>query len=452
MLEDYVESSKSLSSVAVTNSENLFPNYQFCPGIFLVRGAKRGAVYDTNLGKVYSLNEESIQAIDTQEKDKDFWDNLEKMGLVTLNLEHQIPHNTDNLDNYRQSLNFAWLEITDQCNEKCVHCYGSFSENSKTRKNKHLSFYEWQETIMALKDNGCNSIQFIGGEPLLYHDHHKNVLDLIDYAYSRNFREIELFTNGTLLNSRNISRIKDTGVKIAVSLYSFQETVHDAITQRPGSCKKTLEAIQLLLDMGVPIRIATIVSKFNEDTLGETRKKLLEMGIITSRSDIVRPSGRALLMDIEPSQQYLKQTGMISRPLFSTDLMSFSRNHDYHSCLAGKIAIDSEGSVMPCVFIRNYEIGNLRNQKMEDLLSSQEVDNIWRLTKDKILVCKDCEYRYVCSDCRSIVQVEALSANYLEAPYSRCNYNPYSGEWGEGTWKINSAGIPEYINIQTERG
>ena len=30
-------------------------------------------------------------------------------------------------------------------------------------------------------------------------------------------------------------------------------------------------------------------------------------------------------------------------------------------------------------------------------------------------------------------------ADYLHAPYPRCSYNPYTGEWGKGLWRMNEA-------------
>jgi hypothetical protein len=51
--------------------------------------------------------------------------------------------------------------------------------------------------------------------------------------------------------------------------------------------------------------------------------------------------------------------------------------------------------------------------------------------KDQIEVCKDCEFRYICTGCRA----------YLEDPEDihskplKCGYNPYTCEWEE--WSTN---------------
>ena len=75
----------------------------------------------------------------------------------------------------------------------------------------------------------------------------------------------------------------------------------------------------------------------------------------------------------------------------------------------------------------------------------QKLETIWRSTKDNVLVCQDCEYRYVCFDCRPLSQgVNQGKGEYLTAPYPRCTYNPYTGEWAKGVWRVDENGKPYY--------
>ena len=57
---------------------------------------------------------------------------------------------------------------------------------------------------------------------------------------------------------------------------------------------------------------------------------------------------------------------------------------------------------------------------IQDILKSQ----ILHFTKNEVEGCKDCEYRYICRDCRP----DSLTGNFNEKPWY-CTYNPYSGEW-----------------------
>jgi hypothetical protein len=50
---------------------------------------------------------------------------------------------------------------------------------------------------------------------------------------------------------------------------------------------------------------------------------------------------------------------------------------------------------------------------------------LWQITKNQIDVCKDCEYRYMCTDCRCFIKDPQ---NIYSQP-SKCNYNPYVAKW-----------------------
>lgn len=87
---------------------------------------------------------------------------------------------------------------------------------------------------------------------------------------------------------------------------------------------------------------------------------------------------------------------------------------------------------------------------MTEILESSILKETWELTKDKVLVCKHCEYRYACFDCRPLAEGLSCGKSYSNAPYPRCTYNPYTGEWGSGVWKMSSQGgvIYEELPIQ----
>lgn len=343
-------------------------------------------------------------------------------------------------------MQFAWLEITDQCNERCLHCYGSFSPNKKV---KPLGHTEWEGVIQSLAENGCRQIQFIGGEPFRYRGETKTqtVLDLVEFAKEQDFGFVEIFTNGTLISAENVKRIKDLEVSIALSVYSANAAIHDSITQTPGSHKRTLRAINMLRGAGIPVRAVIIAMKQNEDTIEQTVEMAQNLGLNSRAPDVVRPSGRAQETDIAPSVATLLKYGLITKPNFSTDPISFRRNQLYHTCLAGKIAVTADGQVIPCIFSRNDILGSLKDQGLVDVLQSLALKETWELTKDKVLVCKDCEYRYACSDCRPLAEGSSCGKSYSSAPFPRCTYNPYAGEWGLGTWRINDQGETIYEEL-----
>ena len=97
-------------------------------------------------------------------------------------------------------------------------------------------------------------------------------------------------------------------------------------------------------------------------------------------------------------------------------------------------------------------MGNVAKDDSLDNVLKDEIQELWRITKDDVLVCSDCEYRYVCFDCRPISEgANEGRGNYKSAPYPRCTYNPYEGEWGKGTWRLDEKSEPFYDTTLIEK-
>lgn len=122
--------------------------------------------------------------------------------------------------------------------------------------------------------------------------------------------------------------------------------------------------------------------------------------------------------------------GKISKQRFSPNLFHYNESKQFNSCLNRKISIDGEGEIKNCPSMFE-SFGNIRDTTLEAALEMKGFKKHWNINKDKILVCKDCEYRYICTDCRA----------YLEDPEDllskplKCGYDPYKGEWSE--WSTN---------------
>jgi len=58
-------------------------DYTFLDGVFFVSGAQRGAIYDTNSRRVFSVNESACKILPGMSENSEFWRKLEPLGLVT---------------------------------------------------------------------------------------------------------------------------------------------------------------------------------------------------------------------------------------------------------------------------------------------------------------------------------------------------------------------------------
>ncbi|MCP3928087.1 MAG: grasp-with-spasm system SPASM domain peptide maturase [Bacteroidetes bacterium] len=132
--------------------------------------------------------------------------------------------------------------------------------------------------------------------------------------------------------------------------------------------------------------------------------------------------------------------GQVSPEFFNIHIKSFTESQHHNSCLNRKISIDVHGNIKNCPSMPE-SYGNIKDTTLREALEKPGFKKHWNITKDQIAVCKDCEFRYICTDCRA----------YLEDPediYSKplkCGYNPYTCEWEEwSTHPLKQKGIKYY--------
>jgi len=86
------------------------------------------------------------------------------------------------------------------------------------------------------------------------------------------------------------------------------------------------------------------------------------------------------------------------------------------------------------------KIGSIHNfNSIKHIVESPEFRKYWNINKDNIHVCKDCEFRYMCTS-SSIPRPVSGGCTYMQ---NECTYNPYLGKWkGEnGYQSLNESGI-----------
>jgi radical SAM protein with 4Fe4S-binding SPASM domain len=404
----------------------------------LVGGAKRGAIYDFQTGKVFSINggavwlleacrEEPLEELVDMEAAEDktaveFLDKITKMGLGSIYfMEGEQPVSAKMTELETPKLNFLWLELTSGCNNRCLHCYAT---SGPCVSNDCVAHERWLSLISEARAEGATAIQLIGGEPLLY----PWWRELVVKAHDEGYEFIEIFTNATLIDDNCIEFFRQYSVNVATTIYAANAETHDRVTLNPGSFAKTLAAINKLKAADIPLRVASIIMKANEHEVDNIIKLCAELEVGDRAPDVVRPTGRGDDDDLLP-ESYRRPP---VKPPFYTDEWSFAAARSQHGCLAGKIAVTAGGDVIPCIFARGQVCGNILATPLAEVLQDAPLQGCWHITKDCVEKCKDCEYRYACHDCRPLAQGSDPEKRWL-ACSAGCLYNPYTGEWAEET-------------------
>lgn len=130
-----------------------------------------------------------------------------------------------------------------------------------------------------------------------------------------------------------------------------------------------------------------------------------------------------------------KNCGIINSSYFSCNSHIYNESHCFNSCLAGKMSIDINGNIKNCPSMPQ-SFGNIKNTPLKEALNHDDFKKYWNLTKDNIEVCKDCEFRYICTDCRAYTEQTNTNKDGLDISKPlKCGYDPYTGEWEE--WSTN---------------
>ncbi len=127
--------------------------------------------------------------------------------------------------------------------------------------------------------------------------------------------------------------------------------------------------------------------------------------------------------------------GIVSTDYFNTNLPKVLEAINHNSCLHKKIAIDIDGNIKNCPSMPQ-SFGNIKDTTLEEALAHKDFKKYWNINKDQIEVCKDCEFRYICTDCRAYTERTHTNTEGLDVSKPlKCGYSPYTGEWEE--WSTN---------------
>ncbi|MDR1348812.1 MAG: SPASM domain-containing protein [Prevotellaceae bacterium] len=116
--------------------------------------------------------------------------------------------------------------------------------------------------------------------------------------------------------------------------------------------------------------------------------------------------------------------GVVDKYYFTQNIFHITEALHHNTYLHKKLFIDKSGNIKNCPFSETV-FGNILNDDVEKIITTSSFKKYWNIKKDDIEVCKDCEFRYVCTDCRVFIKE---SSNIYSQP-ANCNYNPYIAKW-----------------------
>ena len=380
--------------------------------VYFVAGKINGAFYDFNHGRLVHVSKDakellrkipSNESFTPTQNEREYLNRLTELHLLTQ--EYTQPHEISDLRE-NPVIDFVWVEVTDICNLKCLHCYNK----SESHCGRVMPYDDFCRVIDELVAFSVKKIQIIGGEPLTLGDELTRYLDYLDGKFDYK----EIFTNGTLLTDSMTDYFRQHGIRVALSLYSYMAGEHDKVTGQKGSWEKTNGAIQKLQRNNIPYAVKNVLMKGVE--IGEKNTDLYTLSTV---KDVVRLTGRASASLLT---RELARKRLITKKSFQRRITKgfVKRCLSGHNCFSRRLYFASDLTVYPCVMERRISHGNLRGNRLNDIINP----TITAMNKDSIPSCHKCEFRYCCHDCRP--DSNGMS---LDSKTWYCTYDPDAGKW-----------------------
>ena len=194
---------------------------------------------------------------------------------------------------YTKNLSRLEFMVTLACTGRCKHC----SEGEHTSKGEHIDGNIAANIVREVAEkHNIKSLMTFGGEPLLYIE---DVYKIHSAARDVGIAERTLITNGFF--SRDESKIQQAAKELAKSGVNGVLISVDAFHQETIPVESVIvfaKAIKIFDDIKVRVHPAWLVREDDDNPYNVKTKELLkmfnELGISTSKGNVIFPSGNAL--------------------------------------------------------------------------------------------------------------------------------------------------------------
>ena len=309
------------------------------------------------------------------------------------------------------------LNLTNKCNLKCIYCYAE--ERSDTKDS--LCFKDYLNIIDSINNVTKNvNIVLTGGEPLL----EDYCLDLAEYATKKG-NQVQLLTNGVLINKENVKRMADTFNLIKISIDGSTPEIHN-FHRGNNSFETASNAVEVLIKNNAHVEISMTVTKRNISDIENMANKF---GSLLSFAPLFK-AGRARAMrnlGIKGREYYeaLSSVSGVNPMSYLCSSLERAKGNKNVNCGMGdaEISISHTGNVYPChlLHIPQFLAGNVKEQSSESIYQTSDMLIACRkLTVLEINGCKKCEIRFICGGaCRARAFFEK---NRIDVSDDFCEY------------------------------
>ncbi|OGC07258.1 hypothetical protein A2526_05490 [candidate division WOR-1 bacterium RIFOXYD2_FULL_36_8] len=330
----------------------------------------------------------------------------------------QLINNSDLFKNTKPILLKLDIELTERCNNNCIHCCINLPENDQIAKQKELSTDEWKKIIQEAAGLGAIRIRFTGGEPLLREDFKEL------YLFTRKLGiKVMLFTNARLITPElaDFLALYPPLEKIEVTVYGMHKESYEAVSRAKGSFEEFWRGVNLLFDKKIPFIVKSAFLPQNKQDMEEfeswaatipwmdrppsysmffnLRDRREEKKNIAIKKTRISPS-EGLKMLTRNKERYIKEMKD-----FCSKFMGPPGNKLF-SCGAGHGGgcVDAYGKLQLCLSLRHPDtVYDLKKGTLKDAIDNffPKVQGIMAKNSEYLKRCAKCFLKGLCDQCPS---------------------------------------------------
>lgn len=255
------------------------------------------------------------------------------------------------------------FEITRKCNLQCKHCMVPFENKYEPIEHERIL-----KLMHELKENKVSKIMFTGGEPLLV----EHIFDYIKIAIDNNII-VDLNSNLTLVDEQKAKLLKSIGITEITTSIDGDEFTHCSIRNNETSYKKTVSAIEFLVNEGISVDVVCTLMKLNYEKIEKVVQLCEKLGVSSITFSGLILKGRAQVSESITDLEKISTIINSLRKKFTIPIRTVRLlNDDFSICHKGMdmIGIDYLGNVHPCLQDKISSPLNIKEHTLKDCIDN----------------------------------------------------------------------------------
>jgi len=205
------------------------------------------------------------------------------------------------------SIETVSIDITYECNFRCLHCFNSSGEHDGSRKI--MTDDEIFNIVKDLVKLSPRNLCFCGGETMLRKD---LLIKCAKYINENATKKVYIsaVSNGYLINDSIAMELKQAGLSsVQISFDGAKAESHEWLRNKEGSFERAINAIKCLKRAGLSVAVAFTPTKRNINEIEDAFELVKGLGVSSFRVQPIMSLGRAKrnLQDYFPDyEEYAK--------------------------------------------------------------------------------------------------------------------------------------------------